>query len=296
MKICWDNLENVKLNKNGNFSKNGQTYYLKMCPGCNEEFLGQSHQKYCCKSCSSKHNNGMSNKYHSEETKQRISTKKKKYYKENDHPWLNRHHSEETKEKISRNVKKSMKNTTIWKGGYKDIPLYNTYSHQIDWCEEVRRNANDSNILEVKCAYCGRWYVPSLYSVWNRVRFLNNIKGYRSENRFYCSEGCKKECPIYRKHAYTLMKEDAIRAGRLNWIELNREVQPELRQMVLKRDRYTCQKCGNTEYLHCHHIKPVANEPIESADIDNCITYCKKCHKEVHKQDGCRQNELKMCI
>jgi len=45
--------------------------------------------------------------------------------------------------------------------------------------------------------------------------------------------------------------------------------------------------------LHCHHIDPVSQNPIESADIDNCITLCKECHKEVHKKDDCKYHELR---
>jgi len=77
-------------------------------------------------------------------------------------------------------------------------------------------------------------------------------------------------------------------------------VQPELRKLVLLRDNYTCQKCNTSKEdnpdleLHCHHIDPVINNPIESADIDNCITLCKLCHKEIHKTiSGCGFNELK---
>jgi hypothetical protein len=33
--------------------------------------------------------------------------------------------------------------------------------------------------------------------------------------------------------------------------------------------------------------------PLESADIDKCITYCKKCHKEVHKKEDCRTIDMK---
>jgi len=57
--------------------------------------------------------------------------------------WLN----PETKKKISG------KNSYLWKGGYKNIPLYDTYAHQIEWCEKVRRSKEDENILEVKCTY-----------------------------------------------------------------------------------------------------------------------------------------------
>lgn len=55
-------------------------------------------------------------------------------------------------------------------------------------------------------------------------------------------------------------------------------------------------KCNETEkQLHYHHIDPVKNNPIESADIDNCITFCIDCHKDVHQLAGCTYKELKNC-
>ena len=233
-------------------------------------------------------------KHLSDEIKEKISKSKKKWFENNLHPYYGRHHSEETIKRLKEiNKKEGHPN---WKGGY-DIylPLYDTYASQIDWVEECRRNKEDPNILEVKCTYCGRWFVPSRNSIGNRIQYLKGNEKY-SEYRLYCSDSCKKECPIYYKSAQTLMKEDAIRAGRLNWIELNREVQPELRQMVMKRDNHECQKCGSIEHLHCHHILPASTEPIESADVDNCITLCKECHKEVHKKDGCKYGQLKICL
>ena len=58
--------------------------------------------------------------------------------------------------------------------------------------------------------------------------------------------------------------------------------------MVLKRDNYTCQKCKKHQKdlnvgLHCHHKEGILWEPLESADIDQCITLCKNCHIETHK-------------
>jgi len=37
----------------------------------------------------------------------------------------------------------------------------------------------------------------------------------------------------------------------------------------------------------------VVNNPLESADLDNCVTLCKNCHKEVHGKEGCKYNELR---
>jgi hypothetical protein len=280
MRICWDNLENIKYcRENGKWFKilrnNRKKYYeyTEKCRGCGEPFLSNvsSRGLYCCISCArTGKNNPMYGKHLSEETKKKMSEMRK----DENHP--------------------------NWKGGVtkRNLPLYDTYAPKIEWCEEVRRNAEEPNILEVKCTHCGKWFIPTMRSVCNRVNVLNRTNnGYKGEQRFYCSKGCKEACPLYGKTPQTLMKEDAVRAGRLEWLEMNREVQPELRQMVLERDEYKCRKCGATDKpLHCHHIYPVSINPIESADIDNCMTLCADCHKEVHQKDGCKYGQLRMDI
>jgi hypothetical protein len=254
MKICWDNLEELRYNKKiGKWYKGNTTYIYKgKCETCGEPFLAQkqSKGKYCCFNC------------------RKISL--------------------ETRGKMSK--AHSGKNHYSWNGGYyrKNIPFYDTYESQIEWCEKVRRNEEDSNILEVKCFKCDEWFIPKIWQVRNRIVALKGM----SENHFYCSKGCRNSCSIYHKTPEQLMKEDAIRAGRLGWLELNREVQPELRKMVLERDGYQCVKCGSKGPLHCHHIYPVSTNPIESADIDNCMTLCIDCHKESHKIPGCSTGEL----
>lgn len=52
----------------------------------------------------------------------------------------------------------------------------------------------------------------------------------------------------------------------------------------LERDNYTCQKCGCTENLHVHHIKPYANNPKLATKVSNGITLCKDCHKLEHRR------------
>jgi len=56
------------------------------------------------------------------------------------------------------------------------------------------------------------------------------------------------------------------------------------------------QRCGSEDkQLHCHHIDPVKNNPIESADVDNCITFCVDCHKLAHKDKECTTSYLARC-
>ena len=169
-----------------------------------------------------------------------------------------------------------------YKGGVyeRGVPLYDTYAHQIDYAEEVRRNPEETILLQVKCAYCGRWYTPKTKSLLGRIAALEGRV--RGEVRLYCSSNCKKACPIYYQQLWPKDHKPAT----------SREVQPELRQMRLEIDSYTCQNenCRKTideAELHCHHNTSVRLNPIESADVDNCITLCKKCHKMVHKEcDG----------
>ena len=66
--------------------------------------------------------------------------------------------------------------------------------------------------------------------------------------------------------------------------------------MVLARDNYQCQICEKSldeAEFHCHHITGIKQNPIESADVDNCITLCKEHHKFVHSKKGCNYYNLR---
>ena len=57
------------------------------------------------------------------------------------------------------------------------------------------------------------------------------------------------------------------------------------KEQVLKRDNYKCQKCGTKQNLVVHHIKAFAIDKALRFDIDNGITLCKDCQKEVHQNE-----------
>ena len=156
--------------------------------------------------------------------------------------------------------------------------LYNTYKDI--FFGEFKEGEN--GVLLVKCKYCNKWFSPTNSEISDYMRRGTSL---------YCSNGCKKSCPTYKVVKY----EKGFRQN------TSREVQPELRKLVLERDNWTCQKCGAnkdddiTVTLHCHHIDPVKNNPIESADMDNCVTLCKACHNEAHSRKGCRYSDLANC-
>jgi 5-methylcytosine-specific restriction enzyme A len=298
MKICWDSINKLRYSKKtGKLYDEYDHYYVfkDRCVKCNEPFFSRSENGKCC-------SNGCSNSYRkiSKETKQKMSTsgKIKIFTKEHRKNISNSHKNKVFSKEHRKNIStsKSGEKNHNWKGGYdkKGIPLYDTYASQIEWCEEVRRNEEDTNILEVKCFKCGNFFIPKLHQILNRMLCIKtNNKG---DGNLYCSDECKKSCSIYGKSSKSIMKEDAIKAGRLNWLKLTREVQPELRQLVLERDNYQCVKCSNTNNLQCHHILPVAIEPLLSADVDNCMTLCYNCHKKIHQKDGCRYGQLRIEI
>ena len=183
-----------------------------------------------------------------------------------------------------------------------NLVIYDDHKYlcgQIKFIDKIRKSS--IGYLEVKCTYCGKWFRPTGAELERRVGAIKdayNKKYGIVENRFYCSENCKDVCPIYRKHVKSLMLEDAVRAGYININELNREVQPELRQMVFERDNYTCQRCGKHQSelivgLHCHHIEGIRWNPIESSDMDQCLTECQTCHKLIHQQPDCGYHDMR---
>jgi len=166
-----------------------------------------------------------------------------------------------------------------------NIPVYDIYHPQLEpYGIKCRRSPDDENVLEVRCMYCDRWYIPTRSSVTSKI---NSINGGKGESNLYCSNSCKQSCPTYNQNKYP--KGHGKQST-------SREVQPQLRKLVLLRDDYSCQRCGATDkQLHCHHIDPVKNNQIESADVDNCLTLCIDCHKLAHKDDGCKYSDLSNC-
>ncbi|MBV5346626.1 HNH endonuclease [bacterium] len=174
-----------------------------------------------------------------------------------------------------------------YKGGVTklELPLYETFASQLEPYQIVHKVTQDGlDLLGVECAFCKQLYVPRVYDI--RMR-LATISGLRSgDQNLYCSNDCKQLCPTYRQILYFKNNKP--------YKENNRHDQKAWASLVKERDNYTCQNCGTTEgQMIAHHIDPVINNPIESADIDNGITLCKKCDKVVHKLPGCNYSDLR---
>jgi hypothetical protein len=237
-------------------------------------------------------------KLYREENKEKLQEYMKKYQEENKE--IRKEYSKKyylkNKEKIKKAAKKSFlnnkekikeymkfyreenkKSTKEYMKEYRNSPASEKLLQQLELYEEVKGN-------QIKCRYCGDWYTPTNQEVYNRLKGI-----LKSDIRFiYCSEKCKTACPTYNKSLHPEIFKPAS----------SREVNPILRQLVFERDQYTCQKCFTHKDklncpLHCHHITPYVDSPIEGNDPENCITLCKDCHKEVHQIPGCGYNELR---
>ena len=100
--------------------------------------------------------------------------------------------------------------------------------------------------------------------------------------------------PTYRKKILTVLEEYKFESGEKNpsWCggksfeEYGREFNDELRNMIRKRDNFTCQECGYTEeqlgyILSCHHIDYDKHNNSE----DNLISLCRSCHSKTNWHD-----------
>ena len=171
---------------------------------------------------------------------------------------------------------------------YRNSPAkYDLFYEKIKLYEECQRDPENPELIQVRCKYCNNWFNPTYSQLDSRLKVMTGTK---RANNLYCSGACKKACPIFGKQKYPRGFEQGT----------SREVQAELRKMVLERDNWTCQKCGKSKEdfpeleLHCHHIFPLNEDPIGSADIDNCETLCAECHQWKHQNiPGCSYKELK---
>lgn len=276
----------------------------KVCTKCGEEkgfedFYKNKYGKYglesqciACKKLYSSARRQYKREYdkkYRKNNKERISNYFKDYYEQNKEKLLDyrKNYNTLNKKAIAKRTKEyRAKNMHTLKTNkkyyYNESAKYETYKDKLT-VDELPKLANNGTSLEVKCRYCGKYFKPTNQQVSDRIKALTNGV---SENSLYCSMGCKKACPIFGQQKYPKGFKQAT----------SREVQPELRQLVFERDDYTCKMCGNTKKvveIHCHHILPLNESPVESADMDNCITLCKKCHKRTHSLPNCSYNELK---
>ena len=129
----------------------------------------------------------------------------------------------------------------------------------------------------------GGWFTPTKSQINERIRSI-----YRDGAYFYCSDGCKIECPLFNSRGTDPFKID---------IKLyTSEEYQTFRQQVLNRENYKCEYCGKKANT-VHHIMPQKLEPIHVLDPDYGISCCQKCHYKYGHKDECGTGKLasKIC-
>lgn len=98
-------------------------------------------------------------------------------------------------------------------------------------------------------------------------RLKEENKRLKEENKILRNEAIKKEYK-YRK------KKNKVTATKLRGTKEYRE----FRLKILERDNNKCVKCGSTQKLQIHHIKPANKFPELLMEESNVQTLCAKCH------------------
>ena len=133
--------------------------------------------------------------------------------------------------------------------------------------------------------YCSRQCAGLGFSQHHRVDLICKVCGktysvpsWRASTSAVCSRQCHR---IWRGKTYGGKNHWNWQGGK----ETNYTWKPEwraLRLHVLKRDKYQCKSCGETDQskLEIHHVIPFE---ISNSHIF-LITLCRKCHRKVHRE------------
>lgn len=108
----------------------------------------------------------------------------------------------------------------------------------------------------------------------------SSIYDLRVKNRKFCNNTCKAEW----------QREHMRGPNNPNWKDnkVDRRYRDMIewrvwRTAVFERDNYICVKCKNGGRLEPHHLKSVQVHPELVYKVDNGITLCYNCHRELHK-------------
>lgn len=258
MKICWDNLEKIKLGNKGDF-RIGMTVYIEMdsCERCGDPYLTIKHEqsKFCGLSCAMR----------------------------------GRKFSKKSREKMSKGCVNKTGVNGNWKGGVKkkNLPLYDTYAPQIDYVHETRSTTKSGlKLLEVRCKNCNKWFVPKLTDVCGRIYSLTGKA--KGEHNLYCSEECKNNCGVFNQQTWP-KNHKPHKINKSIWY-----TDAELsiwRDAVLKRENHICEYCGKPATI-AHHSKAKKLEPFFALDPDYGVACCEKCHYKYGHQGECNTANL----
>jgi len=261
-KICTKCKENKDFSE---FTKGNDEYGLRyQCKLCEKEYYKKNKERILEKQRVYYRNNSNRlserNKLYYEENTEAVNKRNMEYRRKNKEKESKRGklYRSNNKKMISKMAKQyrlnNMDDIKLKKKKYRAADaVYNPHYKNLTIDEGPRMHVNGT-LLEVKCRYCNRYFVPTNLQVQNRVAALN---GTTTGNQFlYCSDYCKQACPVFNQNKYPKGFKPSS----------SREVNPLVRQLCFERDNWTCQTCGATQ---------------------------ETCHKEVHTLPGCNYYELR---
>lgn len=109
----------------------------------------------------------------------------------------------------------------------------------------------------------------------------NREAKYQLKNGKWCCSPVYNSCPNSRKKTSTSLK------GR----KLSKEHIKALTGRKLSKDHIKAISKGNKGKTISK--EGIRWEPLESADIDKCITVCKDCHIKIHQIPGCTYADMR---
>jgi hypothetical protein len=163
----------------------------------------------------------------------------------------------------------------------------------------------------IRCKTCGKKFrVAKALHKRRGIKYCSKPCAYNSPDRNEKLRKAFKGKPLKKE---TLEKMRATRLRNSGWYHeptLKEQIRSSIQMMewrwrVFTRDKYVCRNCGGGNGKLCaHHIIPYAQIikmlkilTMEDAlkdsilwDIDNGITYCVDCHRDVHRNTRKRRN------
>jgi len=216
-------------------------------------------------------------------------------------PFFGKRHSKETKKiqslkKIGHKLSKETVQKMI-KGRKLTISKIKSKYPFFSKIEDMRYNPDKPSEKEIQ-VHCknhncknskeqGGWFTPSRNQLTDRRRSLESIDG-MGGHYLYCSQKCKDTCPLYNIYSDPFKNTD--KSYTLSEYQ-------QFREVVLERDRYICQYCGEPA-VDVHHERPQKLEPFFALDPDYAWSVCKKCHYEKGHINECSTGKLasKVCL
>ena len=171
-----------------------------------------------------------------------------------------------------------------------DFGWMNTTRRGEAMLKEIKRIPNGETLVRFEiylCDKCGNVFDESEPHTKDLCWDCSLIYGVISEKEYLKFSGFT----IDNAHASVINGKVIVWLGeKAPWEKTNKELRntaqyKKWRTLVFKRDDYTCQHCGiRGGELNAHHVKPFAKYKNLRYDVDNGLTLCVECHRNVHKR------------